>query len=257
MSDIRFADVSEFQIRFDPANYLKANNQVIICRVHNGYRADRAMPPRMRDIRAQPFTAVGWYLYLAKDRPASQQVVEAIGVIGRLRPNEFPIVDHEEGAGNQTGRCQQALDTFDAWAGFPATLYSGAAFMDANLGGRARWRRPRWIASYPPSYQPIASQEPRLATWWQYSDRASFTGIGGGVDASIYHGTAPQFLRTVRGGSAPEPPPPGGDPAGVFVASRPDGSFEAFAEGAGGVWHRWQQGGPGTPWSDWQTLNGP
>src|SRR5215472_12687493 len=121
MSDITFADISEFQSNIDADAYIKGGHTVIICRVHNGYRADKMMPGRATYLRGKPFVSVGWYQYLAKDRDAGQQAREFMSVIGRLRPNEFPILDLEEGAGNQTARAESWFKEVDPWAGFLAT----------------------------------------------------------------------------------------------------------------------------------------
>ena len=98
-------------------------------------------------------------------------------VLGHLKANEFPILDHEAGAGNQRSRCQQALDAMDRWAGFTSTLYSSESFLRDNLGGAAQWKRPRWIASYLNSYKAEMAHYPAGATFWQYSDRERFPGL--------------------------------------------------------------------------------
>jgi GH25 family lysozyme M1 (1,4-beta-N-acetylmuramidase) len=251
---IEFADISEYQPAFDARKYRDAGNQVIVARVHNGYRPDRMMPGRIAQIRSVNFTAAGWYIYLVKIRDPVVQVTEAIGVIGKLKANEFAIVDHEEGAGSQVARCQQACRTFDRWAGFPCTLYAGQAFYSDHLGGVARWRRPRWIAKYLDSHRPDMAAYPAGATFWQYSDRGRFTGLPGNVDANIYPGTARRFLADVRAGA----PPPAGSVRRdeVAVGVRPDGRREVFVRDADGiVWHR-LQGRSG--WTGgWQQLGKP
>ena len=251
MTDIQFADISEHQATVDADAYLRAGHTVIICRAHNGRRADNALPERVAYLRARPFVAVGWYQYLAAERDASLQAHELVATLGRLRANEFPILDLEAGGGDQTGRADAWFRVVDAWAGFPASLYSGQAFLEDHLGGWARWRRPRWIASYPASGRPVSAWEPAGATWWQFSDRARFAGIAGGVDASVFHGSAGGLLRTVRPAPARAARP---DLGGVFVAARPDGGQEAFCERDGRVWHRWQKAGG---WSPWMPLGGP
>jgi GH25 family lysozyme M1 (1,4-beta-N-acetylmuramidase) len=253
MTDIRLADVSEFQEDVDADAYIRAGHGAIICRVHNGYRADHALPGRVAYLRDRPFLALGWYQYLAADRDAAQQAREFAATIGTLRVNEFPILDHETGAGDQTGRAEAWLAVIDAWAGFPASLYSGRAFLNEQLGGPARWRgRPLWIADYPASRQPVPAREPPGATWWQYSDRAQFAGIAGGVDASVFHGTAVGLRRAVRPAPASGPRVDVGD---VFVVTGRHGGREAFVTRSGAVWHRWQR--PGHAWSDWHSLGAP
>lgn len=254
---IRFCDISEFQEVFNANAYLKANNQVIICRTHNGDRPDSRMPGRMAQLRTTPFVLVGWYLYLVQSRDSKAQATDFVNGIGRIRDNEFAIVDHEEGSGDQTGRCQAALSVVDQWAGRVTTLYSGQSFLKDHLGGVSHWgRRPLWIASYPNSGQPELALYPPGATFWQYTSRASFTGVAGAVDASWYKGTAQELRADVIGGSAPRPALPA-DTQSVDVGTMKDGRQEIFVElKSGEIMHRWnvKEGG----WVEgWHSLGTP
>ena len=244
MTDIRMADLSEFQPSFDAGAYLKAGNQVIIARTYNGSRPDHAMPARRAAIRAQPFTAVGWYCYLESSLDPAAQARGFIATVGTLARNEFPILDLEEGSGDQTARAQKFFDVVDKWAGFPCSLYSGASFIKAHLSGTAHWGdRPLWIASYPSSYTPNTSLEPDGCDWWQYTNRARFPGLPGGVDGSIFHGTASQFLTRVRpsGAPAPAPPKPKTDDQQMVSVVKADGRLEVFTIADDGtVWHAYQ-----------------
>ena len=249
----RFADLSEHQPTFDADAYLRSGCTIIIVRVHSGYRKDNAMPGRMVQVRSKPFQAVGYYQYLTKDRQAETQAQEFCSLVGHLKPNEFPILDLEEGSGNQTGRAEAWFSIVDPWASFPATLYTGASMLQTQLSGAAHWHRPRWIASYPNSYSPDMGRFPAGATFWQYTDRGKFAGCPGGVDGSVYPGTAAEFRTEVCGkGSAP------GQPAGtgeVATARMVDGRQEVFLYEAGTVWHKWQK--PDRSWGSWQVLGVP
>ena len=235
--------LSEFQASFDPDAYLKAGNQVIIARTYNGSRPDNAMPARRNAIRARSFTAVGWYCYLKASIDPAEQARGFIASVGALTRNEFPILDHEDGSGDQTARAQRFLDVVDKWAGFPCSLYSGASFLHSQLGGTKHWgSRPLWIASYPNSYEPTPALEPAGCDWWQYTDRARFAGVAGGVDGSIFHGSASEFLARVRPSSAPPPSPPAKVAAGQSMAAvvKADGRIETFVIDDGQVWHAYQ-----------------
>ena len=257
---ILFSDISEFQESFDARAYRGAGNEVIICRVHNGYRADKMMPARRDAVRQVNFVAVGFYIYLVENRDPAVQVQEAIAVIGRLRANEFAVVDCEEGSGDQTRRCEQACAVFDAWAGFPCTLYSGASFLKNQLSGVAHWKRPRWIAGYLDSHTADMAHYPAGATFWQYSDRARYTGLPGTVDSSVYPDTARMFLADVRrGGPAPAPTPAAPAEDNLAVAVMPDGRQETFVlDDDGEVFHRWQDPAKPGGWTgSWQSLGKP
>lgn len=200
MPDITFADISEFQGSIDAQAYLQAGHQVILCRVHNGYRMDHMMPARRDYLRWHGFTALGWYQYLASGVDAAQQAREFCATVGVLRDNEFAILDLEEGAGDQSGRAQAWFNVVDPWARSAAMLYSGESFLEHQLGGAGRWPgRPLWVAAY-------RSAEPSMAhTLWQNTSTARFPGIAGPCDGSIHHGTAEEFHASVTGGKAPLP----------------------------------------------------
>ena len=250
---IRFADISEFQDFFNADGYLRDGNEVIIYRTHNGYRADKKMPERMALIRETKFTLVGYYIYLVRDRDPGEQAREFCSSIGRLKDNEFAIVDHEEGTGDQQSRCRAALAVVDQWAGFNATLYSGAAYLQDNLGGAESWDRPLWIASYTNSGNPDGALYPRGATFWQYTDHARFAGLPPAVDGSWYAQSALDLFADVR----PVKPSPGPQKAAqtLSVVPQADHDQEVFTlAGDGTVWHRWQKDGR---WQDWSSLGAP
>lgn len=244
------ADVSEFQPNVDAPAYLKAGNECIIARTYNGYRADNTMYNRRDYLRGQPFTGVGWYAYLEDGPDAADQAHAFIQGIGSLRGNEWPILDLEEGSGDQTGRADAWFRVVDNWAGFPAMLYAGASFLKTNLGGAGRWQgRPLWIASYPSSYQPSPSAEPSDPhLLWQFSDRHQFAGIGA-CDGNVYHGTAQQFVSAARSQSGGVKPPTEDEIMALAACVADNGTMHVFYEADdGSVWYTYQPKGK-TDWN--------
>lgn len=249
--DIRLADISEFQASVDADAYLKAGNECIINRVYNGYRADYKWPARGNALRGYDFTSIGWYAYLAHDVDAASQAHAFIACVGSLRDNEWPILDLEEGSGDQAGRAQAWFNVVDKWASFPGMLYSGESFLEERLGGADHWgSRPIWIAAYRDS-EPTARH-----LLWQFSDAYYFTGIGN-CDGNLAHCSSKDFIADVRPGkSTPERSAP--EQEGPFVVVKDDGRIEAFVEKAdGAVLHRWQTE-VNDGWSDkWASLGKP
>jgi hypothetical protein len=210
VADLFFPDVSEFQPNIDGHALIAGGYPVIIVRAHNGWRPDRMMPARRDYLRTCGFAAIGWYQYLVGIRGAAEQARDLLNTVGPLQPNEFLVLDHEEGAGNQTTRAEQWFATINqpnAW------IYSGASFMATQLSGTDHWApHPTWVASY-------ASNEPRAAHLaWQYTD-GQYTSAGyrpisfpsiGVCDASVYHGTITDFLAKAgltAGGPLPDVTP--------------------------------------------------
>lgn len=235
MTDIRMADVSEFQSNVNAGAYLGGGYKCLIVRTYNGYRPDHMMPGRRDSLRGYAFTALGWYAYLVDDRDAADQAHEFISTIGSLRANEFPILDLEAGSGDQTGRAQAWFNVVDKWAGFPAMLYSGDYFLRDQLSGAGHWgSRPLWIASYG-SNEPSQSHD-----LWQFSDSYGFPGIGA-CDGNLYHDTADAFLALVRAGKGPAPAPTPTEDANLCTVVKADGRLETFVQDEDGqIWHAWQ-----------------
>jgi len=252
MAFTRLADISEFQPSLDARAYIGGGYSCIIIRAHNGYRNDKIWPARRDYVRQYPFTAIGYYQYLVSSRSSGDQAREFISSIGDLRHNEFVILDHEEGAGDQTPRAESWFAIVDAQYGFPSTLYSGQSYCNTNLGGWDRWRgRPRWLAAY----QAI---EPRDAhELWQNTDSAHFPGLPSAVDGNIFHGTEREFLRKMRP-TAPQVAtgPDIADLASKTVIQNKDGRLEEFVVSKDTIWHQWQDKPNGT-WSEWASLGTP
>lgn len=255
MTDIRFADISEFQDNANLRAYYAAGYRVLIIRSHNGYRTDHMMPQRLAAVRAIPFTVVGIYQYIVKDRRAETQAQEFIAQIGKLRPNEFPIGDYEEASTtNNRNRAEAWFNVVDKWAGFKSTLYSGDSFLTNTLGGARSWPgRPIWIAAY-------RSNEPtQRHTFWQYTSTGHFQGLGSPIDGNVFHGIAPELLRAVRGTAKPVPPPKPKQPEESLVSLvTPKGTIETFVETPSGeVLHRWQKEANDGWVEKWSTLGTP
>ena len=206
MPDIRLADVSEWQPNIDAAAYLAGGYRTLIVRAHSGYRPDKMMPARRDYLRGFPFAALGYYQYLAHDRDAAQQARELVSTVGPLRANEFLVLDHEEGAGNQIARADAWFAVVDQAIGFKATLYAGYFYCRDHLGGWGRWaNRPRWLAAY----STVEPGDPHEL--WQNTDAARFPGLSGTVDGNIFHGDERRFAAVFtagRGTVAPAPPKP-------------------------------------------------
>lgn len=258
---ITLADVSEFQDNVDADAYLAAGHSCLIVRAHNGWRPDNKWPGRRDYVRKHPFVAVGYYQYLVSERAASDQARDFITAVGDIRPNEFLILDLEEGGGAQVARAQTWFAIVDAHYGRTSTIYSGEAFFKNQLGGAEHWQRPRWMAAYRAT-EPTAPHE-----LWQNTDSAPFPGIGL-CDGNIFHGTAQNFATTFCGRALPYPPSPHPEVEDLMICAvvKQNGAIELFLEKEDGrVFHTWQTA-PNSGWwgaekgkqtAGWQNMNAP
>jgi GH25 family lysozyme M1 (1,4-beta-N-acetylmuramidase) len=228
---IRLADISEYQDSIDAPTYINAGHTCLIIRAHTGYRPDKKWPARRDYVRRFDFDAIGFYQYLVEDRPAVDQAHEFIAAVGDLLPNEFAIVDSEEGNGGQTERVSAWLSVVDAHYGRPSALYASESWFDEKLSGAGHWHRPRWMAAYRAA-EPTDPHE-----LWQNTNRSNLPGISGdGGDGNIFHGTGKDF-------------------AAVFCHSKPkvedlvaltsfvhDGTAHVVYEHKdGSLWYTWQK----------------
>ena len=262
MADITFADISEFQTDLDAPAYIAGGHKAIIVRAHNGYRADKYWPGRRDYVRKHPFVCVGYYQYLVASRTAEDQAHAFIACVGGLKPNEFVVVDSEEGAGSQTSRVNAWCSIVDKQYGFPATVYASSSWFADRLGGIKNWmNRPRWVAGYPSSYSPNPAAQPAGCTFWQYSDRERFPGLAGGVDGNVYRGSAVELLADVRPGGKPTPapsPPLSAKQQSQTTVVKHNGVLEVFVEtDTGEVFHRWQSNENGNFTTPWQSMGTP
>lgn len=188
MTDLVIPDVSEFQGVIDWGR-LTAACPAVIMRLHNGTRLDNYAVANRAGAHAHGVHALGLYQYLpAAVSPASaaNAFCDAVGV---LRPGEWPILDLEEGSGDQSGRAHTWYATVAARLhdGPAEELYSGEYFFGAHNLAAAGFAR-IWVAAY-------GSGEPGIAhELWQFTDARAFPGISGSTDASLFHGSIIDLL---------------------------------------------------------------
>lgn len=174
---LRFADVSEHQGAINWAAYGAARDAVIV-RAHSGWRADYRWAANRAGAEAN-VKVVGFYQYLVLGRDAVAQADDFVRTVGHLEPNEFAVVDVEEGFGDQSARVQAWLDRVDSKLGGHAWVYTYVGFL-------SRIRIPKgrtvWMAAY-------QSRPPAVAfDVWQHSSNGTFPGIAGRTDSNVFPG---------------------------------------------------------------------
>jgi len=95
------------------------------------------------------------------------------------------------------------------------TVYGASGFLGSHLGGKKSETLAKtalWVASYTTASKPTMTG--LTGTWpywslWQYTDKATLSGISGPVDGNKWNGTEtslPGWFH--KGGAAPAPTPP-------------------------------------------------
>lgn len=199
-------DLSEFQRGADMPGIRRVNGGAAIIRAAYGaHHPDHAFP----HLRAATlgYTFLGLYQYLVADQDVISQARAFCDLIGTLSPHEVPILDLEEGTGNQADRAASWLAHVGGKLGKVPWLYSGLSFAETH-GLAPIFSSPNihtWVAAY-------GSVEPSLGhTLWQSTDGRIGAHItdwpgAGRCDTSIYHGTLTELAALI----APPETHPGG-----------------------------------------------
>ena len=190
-------DLSEYQANASMSGVRSANGGAAIIRAAYGAsRTDEAFA-KLR-AAASNFPFLGIYMYVRQDQDITAQAQAFLKITGRLAPHEVPILDLEEGTGNQEARANAWLTVVDEALGLACRplnerswLYSGLDYAEtAGLAPVFASARHTWVAAYGP-------QEPSLGhTLWQctngtigsYVSGSSWPGAGR-CDTNLYHGT--------------------------------------------------------------------
>ena len=198
-------DLSEFQPNADMCAIKAMNGGAAILRVGYGNaHLDKSLVKHRA--AAAGFSFLGLYLYLRAGQDVHSQAAAFIKWIGpHLNPGEIPILDLEEGAGDQSGRANQWFGIIDAEYGLTrlplperSWLYSGENYAQTHgLAPIFASARRTWVAAY-------GNTEPTLGhTLWQCTDgkvgshQQAWPGAGK-CDTSLYHGTLAQLAAAVR-----------------------------------------------------------
>lgn len=198
MSDIRLADVSEFQTVDWPAYTEPA---VIIRALYGTSHVDHHWATNIAAARARAGLRVrGIYQYVVASQDIAAQAHAFVALVGRLLPGEFAIADIEEGGGDLQGRFETWAQIVHASCGGVEGEYSGVSFARAHLEDFAGAPLV-WVAAYQ------ANEPTDHHQLWQYTDRQSFAGISAPCDASVFHGSIDQLYALVTGAPVPAPAP--------------------------------------------------
>jgi len=180
-------DLSEFQPRANLAGIKSQNGGAVILRVGYGARRiDKVYTNHRAAAHEADFHFLGLYHYVTAGDDISAQAHKFCEWVGALKTGEIPIIDLEEGPGNQFSRATKWLDIVDAGLGLNkftlnrrSWLYSGDYFArNAGLQPIFESIRHTWVAAY-------GDQEPSLPhTLWQSTDgkigshKTSWSGAG-------------------------------------------------------------------------------
>jgi hypothetical protein len=199
-------DLSEFQPHADMAAIKAKNGGAAIIRACYGTsHPDHAF--RTLRSHAAGFSFLGIYMYVVAGQGIPAQASAFCDIVGTLGPHEFPVMDLEEGDGDQSVRAAEWLTLVGLKLRKRPWLYSGLNYAETH-GLAPIFNGPEihtWVAAY-------GNAEPGLGhTLWQSTNgqtgahRTDWPGAGF-CDTSVYHGTLAELSALITSQLPPPPP---------------------------------------------------
>jgi len=198
-------DLSEYQYNASMAGIKKANGGAAIIRACYGADHPDGSFAWFRECAAAAgYSFLGLYCYLRADQDVVAQVAAFRTAVGKLAHCEIPILDLEEGAGDQSSRALAWLQFTDDAYGLSSLpldrrswLYSNEDYaLESGLASIFASARRTWVAAYGPA-------EPELGhTLWQCTNGTVGPYItewpgAGACDTNVYHGTLAELAATL------------------------------------------------------------
>ncbi len=137
----------------------------------------------------------GAYHYFLPDRDPGAQADHYISRVRLERGDLPPVLDVEENGGLPSeklrNRVRQWLDIVERHYGVRPVIYTNVQYYEDVLGS-AFDDYPLWVAHY------LRQEKPRIRrnwSFWQFSERATVSGIRGYVDFNAFQGDSAAFRR--------------------------------------------------------------
>ena len=207
-------DFSEYQPGASMSGVRSANGGAAIIRAGYGTGHPDAAFRKLR-AAASDFPFLGIYMYVTAGQDIMSQARAFVAIVSELASHEVPILDLEEGAGNQEARANAWLNAVDTAYGLVrrplnerSWLYSNLDYAQtAGLTPVFASARHTWVAAY-------GNTEPSLGhVLWQCTNGGIGSNItdwpgAGRCDTNLYRGTLAQ-LAALSGRYQPPAPASG------------------------------------------------
>lgn len=199
-------DVSSYQGSVDWGRVKSAGAGFGIAKASEGLSiTDPTFSKNWEGMKAAGIKVRGAYHFGHPSESAESQASHFAGIVGRPALGEFLVLDIESAtrpiyeAGNWTKKTQNsvsdwcvdfvnAVKTKTGVGSNRMWIYTGEWFWDPKAGGSdALAKYPLWVSGY--SISPPMPKGWVSWTMWQYTDKGSWPGVGGGCDSSKFHGS--------------------------------------------------------------------
>mmetsp|Transcript_33849 Transcript_33849/g.66589 ORF Transcript_33849/g.66589 Transcript_33849/m.66589 type:complete len:236 (+) Transcript_33849:34-741(+) len=213
-------DVSHYQGSVDWPKVAKSGVGFAIAKATEGLTyVDSQFAANWKGMSANGIKVKGAYHFGHPAESASNQASHFVSVVGSLKAGEFLVLDIEaatlrsnmtEGTVNATGAggmspasvaewCKDFVDAVCAKSGLPVSrvwIYTGAWFWNPQAGGSGIvGNHPLWVSGYT-SAPPMPKGWSKW-TMWQYTDKATISGVANPCDASRFNGDQASLEKLV------------------------------------------------------------
>ena len=196
-------DVSSWQGSIDWKAVKSSGKDFAFARVSDGSYIDKDFPGNWTGMKGAGLLR-GVYQYFEPGEDPGMQADILVSRVGKLGDGDLPAVLDVEATGGQspatiTAHIHTWMDKVTAGTGKKPMIYTGKYFWNDNVKSADFSSYGLWIAAYGPTC-------PDLPTAWsdwkffQYTDKASVSGISGGVDGDKFNGSLAdlQALASVK-----------------------------------------------------------
>lgn len=149
----------------------------------------------------------GAYHFFSPRVSVDAQIQNFLRTVGKLEVGDLPPVLDVESPEDWAGipheeKIQMILNWLrGVWqeVGVQPIIYSGPSFVTDVLRNDSRLAEfPLWVAHYTRDDHPKVPAPWRVWTFWQFTDRASVSGINGPVDADVFNGPVTQLAKMLK-----------------------------------------------------------
>lgn len=199
-------DVSEWQGSVDWNAVKSSGRTFAFARISDGGYHDKYFGANWPAMKAAGIVR-GSYQFFEPAQDPNAQADIVIAAVGHLDAGDLPVVADMEVTGGQSAATILAnlhtwVDKVTAGTGKKPMIYTGKYWWEGNVGDSADFvALPLWHAQYTSAACPDIANAWSGWAFWQFTDKDSCPGVGGGVDGDRFNGTAAD-LGALTGGSA-------------------------------------------------------
>jgi lysozyme len=199
-------DVSYYQGTIDWAKVKASGRVFAIARISDGTYMDTKFDANWPAMKSVGLIRGAYQFF----EPATDPIVQAnivISKVGKLADGDLPVTCDVEATGGQSAatiisHLHTWMDAVEKGTGKKPIIYTGKYFWQDNVANTKEFNdHILWIAAYGPTCPNLPDAAWSDWKFFQYTDKASVSGISGGVDGDKFNGTLEDLQKLAGGGA--------------------------------------------------------